>query len=242
MSKNYSRLIAGDNIYLERKNDETIIHCSAFPSPLKNFNAGFFCLKTESDEHYGTHTVISNCIFRLNGQYHKLENFIINNYFKKYNYLCLDLEKCAISHFHYDDAENTENFSDDAKYILLYKIIYQNQHVYAESFAAGGLIDTIYGGEGFLFLLKDGSIKHTATKISGRLYDEFHPETNLFYIPCFNASTREALNICIPDNKGGILEIGKNENYHIWNATGYPSAASTVDNITVKISSDKVFF
>ena len=245
MSEYYGQLIAGDNICIENKNNAAVIHCTSSPSPLKNFNAGFFSIKTGLDEQHHIHTIISNCIYKLNGEYKQIENFVIKGYVKKYNYIYLDLEKNSIFYYHYNEQqenEREEKILTDPQYILLYKVIYHNQRVYAEAFAAGGLIDTIYGGEGFLFMLKNGNIKHTATKISSNNYDEFYKGVDLIYIPSFNAATGEAININMPGSRGGVLEIGKNENYHIWNATGYPNTDIPGETITVKIKSNKVYF
>ncbi|MBR1965781.1 MAG: hypothetical protein IKA22_04150 [Lentisphaeria bacterium] len=245
MSEYYGQLIAGDNICIEKKNNAAVIHCTSFPSPLKNFNAGFFSIKTALDEQHDMCTVISNCIYRLNGEYKKLEDYVIRGFYKKYNYIYLDLAKNEIFHYHYteqDENEREEKILTDSKYILLYKVTYQHQRVYAEAFAAGGLIDTVYGGEGFLYMLKNGNIKHTVTKISDRTYNEFYNNVDLIYMPSFDAVTREAVNINIPRSRRGILHIRQNDNYYVWSTTGYPGSSTPGETITVKINPEKIYF
>ena len=62
------RIIAGENIFLEKKNNDIVIHCSPLPAPQSNQHGGFFKLEVMSENGAALACRISNCIFKLNGK------------------------------------------------------------------------------------------------------------------------------------------------------------------------------
>ena len=238
------RIIAGDNIHLERKHNDIVIHCSHIPAPQNNLHSGFFQLKSTPEKDSPLGVTISNCIFKLNGKYVKLDDYKINTYYGKHNlfflYIGKDPDECRIEYYvyHKDDEVNLQ--LDKSNMILLYDLVISNSRLHVESFAARGLIDTIYPGEGFLYTLQDGSIKTTVTRTGYGDKNEFTLQGAKFYIPSFNPATGEALNIVLSSEKGGAIAVNKEDEYYIWQTTGFPSSWS--ESYTVKINPEKIYF
>ena len=237
------RIIAGDNIHLERKHNDVIIHCSHTPAPVRNLYSGFFALKHTPEAGSRLGITIKNCAFKLNGKYVQLADCKIKSYYEKYNLLFLHLssspENCKIEHFVYSREEDINFHFDSPDMILLYNIIVENSRMKVECFAAGGLIDTVFAGEGFLYSMKDGSINVSVTRTYYGDMKEFVLQGKKFYIPSFNPVTKEALNIELVSDKGGAVACGKGDNYYVWQSTGFPSSWS--ESYTVKINPEKIY-
>lgn len=238
------RIIAGDNIHLERKHNDVVIHCSHMPAPVSNLYSGFFGLKQTPEKNSRLCVTIRNCIFKLNGKYVQLADYKMDAYYGKYNLLFLHLsenaENCRIEYYVYHTEEELDLHLDNPQMILLYNLVTENSRLSVEKFAAGGLIDVICAGEGFLYTLKDGSINVSVTRTSFGDKKEFSLQGAKFYIPSFNPATQEALNIELPSEKGGAIAINKGNNYYIWQTTGFPS--SWEENYTVSINPEKIYF
>lgn len=236
------RIIAGDNIHLERKHNDVIIHCSHMPAPIANLHSGFFALKQTPEENSRLCVTIMNCIFRLNGKYAQIDDYKIDTYYGKYNLIFLLLDpdpgKCRIAHYVYNDDEEIDFHFDEPRMILLYNLVVENARLSVESYAAGGLIDTVLPGEGFLYTLKDGSIKATVTRTSYGDENEFYSQNSGFYIPSFNPVTGDGVNIVVPF-KGGALAAGTDGNYYTWQSSGFPSSWS--ETYTVKLNPERIY-
>lgn len=237
------RIIAGDNIHLERKHNDVVIHCSHMPAPVGNLYSGFFCLKQTPQEDSRLGVTIKNCVFKLNGKYVQLDDYKIYSYYGKYTLLFLQLSSspgnCRIRAFVFNEEEKIDFHFDDPTMILLYNIIVENSRLKVERFAAGGLIDTVLPGEGFLYSMQDGSINATVTRTSYGDKNEFRLQGKKFYIPSFNPVTNEALNIELSSEKGGAVAFGKGNSYYVWQSSGFPSSWS--ESYTVKINPEKIY-
>jgi hypothetical protein len=237
------RIIAGDNIHLERRHNDVVIHCSHMPAPVGNLHGGFFCLKQTPEDGERLCVTMKNCVFKLNGKYVKLDDYKVNSFRGKYNLLFLQLsqypEECRIRYLSFHDEEKIDFHFDDHDWVLLYNIIAENSRLRIERFASGGLIDTVLPGEGFLYAMNDGSINVSVTRTSYGDRKEFMQQGTKFYIPSFNPVTHEALNIELPSEKGGAVAFGKGENYYIWHTSGFPSSWS--ESYTVKINPEKIY-
>lgn len=234
-------IIAGDNIHLERKHNDVIIHCSHMPAPVANLHSGFFKLKSTPENDSLLGVTISDCIFRLNGKYMQIDDYKIDTYYK-YNLIFLQLdhrpEYCRITRYVYHKEEDIDLQVDQAKMFLLYKLTVINNRLSVESYAAGGLIDTVLPGEGFVYTLRDGSIKTTVTRTSYGDENEFYSQNAGFYIPSFNPVNGEGVNIAVPF-KGGALAAGKDGKYYSWTSSGFPS--SWGETYTVKVNPEKIY-
>ena len=186
----------------------------------------------------------------MNGKYCQLKDFVFEAHFAEQLqvFICLSAfggPEIRIEYYSLDEETNLH--TDESDYILLYRITVRHsenmQRAEVERFAAGTLIDILYGVEGFLYLLRDGSINATVTRSTYGIEDHFYNDNNSFYIPCFNPETKEGMNIRVPRNRGGVLELGKGADYYIWRSTGYPSAAQAEFNtVSVNISVNSVYF
>ncbi len=238
------RIIAGDNIHLERRHNDIVIHCSHMPAPQSNLHSGFFQLKSTPEKDSRLGVTISNCIFKLNGKYVKLDDYKVDTYYGKHNLFFLHIGKtpteCRIEYYVYQKDDETDFQLDRSDMILLYNLVIVNSRMHIESFAASGLIDTIYPGEGFMYALQDGSIKTTVTRTDYGDKNEFTLQGAKFYIPSFNPATQEAINIVLSSEKGGAVAINKDDKYYIWQTTGFPSNWS--ESYTVKINPEKIYY
>lgn len=239
---NYTKLAAGENILLEKQNDVTFIHCTAAASPQKNLHSGFFQFKIEQAENSFLRAVISRCVFRMNGKYKQIDDYVISSYYGIYNMIFLkldsDIEKCCFWHEVYNKEEDINYHFEDSNYILLYKLVVRNNRMNVETFAAGGLIDTVFAGEGFLYQLRDGGIHSTVCRFDSGDHNEFSDGMGYVYIPCFNPAKNEGVNLNVPI-KGGALAIGKDEKYYVVQTTGFPSSWDY--SYTVKINPEKIY-
>ena len=88
--------------------------------------------------------------------------------------------------------------------------------------------------------MQDGSIKTTVTRTGYGDKNEFTLQGAKFYIPSFSPATGEALNIVLSSEKGGAIAVNKEDEYYIWQTTGFPSSWS--ESYTVKINPEKIYF
>lgn len=72
---------AGENIYLEEKDDEVVIHCSPQPASQSNIHTVFFRITPEPEPNARLAIRISNCIFRVNGKYFQIADYSIGSYY-----------------------------------------------------------------------------------------------------------------------------------------------------------------
>lgn len=240
----YSDLNAGENIYLEKKDDSVTIHCSPSPAPQSNIYTGFFQLELEPEKNARLAVRISNCIFRVNGKYYKIDDYTIDSYYTERELIYLQLNsndpsKSIISHeVVFNDADDKDNpqlrHFDDPNYILLYILNIKNYRLRVESYAAGSLIDTVLLPEGFVFALNDGSLASTFTRYWNGDEHEFS-SGNCIYIAGFDPTSREGINIKV-NNRGGVIWMDKYSKYE-WNTTGFASS----DNCTVTVTSTSVW-
>lgn len=82
---------AGENIYLEEKDDEVVIHCSPQPSPQSNIHTGFFRITPEPEPNARLAIRISNCIFRVNSKYFQIADYSIRSYYAEQELIYLKL-------------------------------------------------------------------------------------------------------------------------------------------------------
>lgn len=215
----------------------------ASEAPENSASKGFFKLNIRNEGNKVV-AVMSDCIFRLNGRYCRLDDYIIDSWFEPWNFVYLKLSHnavpCSIERFVYFTREEAEIF-DSPEYILLYIIHQTEDHFDIERYAAG-MIDTVYLGEGFLYVVEEEGLKSTVTRNwKGNLHSFDNSTGDIVYIPCFSSEKREGVNIHILRNKGGVIQAGKGDNYYYWNTTGLPTQWST-EVITVKVNPEKVYF
>ena len=235
---------AGENIYLEEKDDEVVIHCSPQPAPQSNIHTGFFRITPEPEPNARLAIRISNCIFRVNGKYFQIADYSIRSYYAEQEliYLKLNNSDPSESQIHHElvfnDAEDAENpqlrHLDEPQYILLYILKIKNNRLRIDSYAAGTLIDTVSLPEGFIFSLQDGSLASTFSRLWNGDSHEFS-YINGIYIPAFDPQRKEGVNIQI-SNRGGVLWMDKNNSF-TWNTTGFSSS----DSRTVTVTSTSVW-
>lgn len=248
---NKGRIIAGENIFLEKKNNDIVIHCSPLPAPQSNQHGGFFKLEVMSENGAALACRISNCIFKLNGKYVQIDDYEIKSHYAEKELIYLRINKSSPERSNlsvelaFTDSEDFENPSqrhlDDSSCVLLYILTVRNSRLRVESFAAGGLIDTVLLPEGFVFALADGSLNSTFTRTSWGDENKFEFGDTM-YIPCYNPQKKEGINISLPLNRGGALQIGKGDTYYSWRSTGLPGYWPSGDYITVKIDPEKIYF
>ena len=245
MGKNIN-VKGGRNIRVERKENDFIIHGAPHPAAENCAGKGFFKVRVEKHEKIEKAVAtISDCIFRLNGKYCKLDDYVIDSWYEPWNFIYLKLSNdgvypCTIERYAYSAREDAEIF-DSPEYILLHILHKTAYSVEIEEFAAGGMIDTVYLGCGFVYALEDNELHSTVTRNwRGDKHTFDDTQGDIVYIPCFHATKREAVNIIIDANGGGLLQPQTGENYYYWNTTGLPQRSDEV--ITVKINHEKVYF
>ena len=234
---------AGDNVYLEQKDEEIVIHCCPEPAPQSNIHTGFFQLNFEPETNSRLAVRISNCIFRVNGKYYRIDDYSIKSYYatQELIYLKLNVDdpgRSIIWHeLVFNDADDRDNpqlrHLDEPQYILLYILKVKNNRLRVDSYGAGALIDTVLLQEGFVFSLKDGSLNSTVSKVSGGYRHEFNYELGTVYIPAYDAQQQLGVNIKV-DNRGGVVWIDKYDEF-LWKTTGFSS--NTNSSVTVTASS-----
>lgn len=236
-------LIAGENIYLEKKGEDVVIHCSSAATPFRNMHGGFFRLNRSTMEDAYPQLTLSNCIFRLNGRYIRLDDYVIDLKTNLANYIYLQisdvLNSCSIRHYIYDKVEDEEIIDDDSM-ILLYVIHSRDYCVQVESFAAGSLIDTHYLQEGFVYMHHEKGLRTTVTRnIHSDDVHEFADSSKCYFIPSYDPVSDDGVNICVPYEKGGVLEGGRNEMFYKWESTGLPAK---YNSFYVMVSADGVYY
>ena len=103
---------AGENIYLEEKDDEVVIHCSPQPAPQSNIHTVLFRITPEPEPNARLAIRISNCIFRVNGKYFQIADYSIRSYYAEQEliYLKLNNSDPSRSQIHHElvfnDAED----------------------------------------------------------------------------------------------------------------------------------------
>ncbi len=236
-------IIGGENITVERKQNDFVIHGAPLPAPENSAGKGFFKMnvKKEGDK---TVAVMSDCIFRLNGRYCSLENYVIDSWYEPWNFVYLKLSydalPCTIERFVYGAREDAA-ILDSPEYILLY-ILHKTEHIVDIERFASGLIDTVHLGEGFLYAVDDKGIRSTVSRNwKGDHHNFDNANGDVVYLPAFSSEKREGVNIQMLRNKGGLIQVGTGDNYHNWVATGLPDQWSD-EVITVKVNPEKVYF
>ena len=209
---------AGDNIYLEQKDDNIVIHCCPEPAPQSNIHTGFFQLNLEPEKNSRLAVRISNCIFRVNGRYYRIDDYSIKSYYSTQEliYLKLDVnapEKSVIHHeLVFNDADDYDNpqlrHLDEPQYILLYILKVKNNRIRVDSYGAGSLIDTVLLPEGFVFSLKDGSLNSTVSKYSNGYRHELKCNPGYICIPSYDSQQQQGVNIMI-NTRGGVVWMDK---------------------------------
>ena len=80
-----------ENVYLEEKDDEVVIHCSPQPAPQSNIHTVFFWITPEPEPNARLAIRISNCIFRVNGKYFQIVDYSIRSYYAEQELIYLKL-------------------------------------------------------------------------------------------------------------------------------------------------------
>ena len=230
---------AGENVYIEQKDDNFIIHCSPIPAPQSNIHTGFFQFNNTPEKDNPLAACISNCIFKVNGRYYKIDDYKIYSYYAEKELIYLKIDKNApersfiVRETVYSDSEDADNpqhrHLDDGRYILLYITNVKNERLRVESYGAGSLIDTVLLPEGFVFALDDGMLYSTVSKTGWGELHEFS-DRSCIYVSGFDPVARKGINIEV-DISGGVLWMDKYDKF-VWNTTGFTHSISANVSVT----------